>query len=244
MRYLAFSSRNRKEILRDPLSMVFGVGFPVVLILLISIMQQSMVGMPVDIFGIDSFAPGMAVFGLSFIPLFLGMLIANDRDSAFLMRLFASPLTAFDYIMGYSLPLIPVAVIQSAVCFGAAFLFGLPISVNILLAVVVLIPIAALFIGFGLLSGSCLTGSQVGGISSILINVAAWLSGTWFSLELIGGTFEAICHALPFAHAVDAVEAAVQGEYTLILPHLLWVIGYAAGLYFVAVYVFKKKMRS
>ncbi len=244
MRLFAFSERNRKEILRDPLSMVFGIGFPVVLILLISFMKQNIKDMPVGVFGIENFAPGMAVFGLSFIALFLGMLIANDRNSSFLMRLFASPLTGADYIIGYSLPLFPVAVLQSVVCFATAFFFGLALSVNILVALLVLIPVAALFISLGLLLGSSLTNSQVGGISSILINVAAWLSGTWFGLDMIGGAFRAVCYALPFAHAVDAVKAAVAGEYAAILPHLLWVLGYTAVIFFIAVFVFRKKMKS
>lgn len=244
MRLLAFSGRNSKEILRDPLSLVFGIGFPVILILLISLMKRSLDDMPVEVFGIESFAPGMAVFGLSFLALFLGMLISNDRNSSFLMRLFASPLTGFDYIVGYSLPLLPIAVFQSAICFATALLFGLPISANILLAIVVLIPVAALFISFGLLMGTHLSFSQVGGIGSILINVGAWLSGTWFNLDMIGGAFRTICYALPFAHAVDAVEAAITGDFASILPHVLWVIAYTAGIFALAVYSFRQKMKS
>lgn len=244
MRFLAFAGRNRKEILRDPLSILFGVGFPVVLILMISLMKQSMKDMPADLFKITDFAPGMAVFGLSFISLFLGRLIATDRSSSFLMRMFASPLTGTDYILGYSLPIFPVAMIQIAVCFVTAILFGLPLNFNLLLAFVVLIPVAALFIGFGLLTGSTLSSAQVGGINSILINVAAWLSGVWFNLDMMGGIFKTICYALPFAHAVDAAKAAVSGDYGVILPHLLWVIGYAAVIFVIAVLCFRKKMKG
>lgn len=244
MRFLSFASRNRKEILRDPLSMMFGVGFPVVLILMISLMKQSMKDMPVDLFKIADFAPGMAVFGLSFISLFLGMLIATDRSSSFLMRMFASPLTGTDYILGYSLPMLPVALIQIVVCFLTAFIFGLSFSFNVVLAIVVLMPVAALFISFGLLTGSTLSSSQVGGISSILINVAAWLSGVWFNLDMMGGVFKTICYALPFAHAVDAAKAAISGDYAVIMPHLLWVIGYTIVIYIIAVLCFRKKMKG
>lgn len=92
MRFLNFSSRNRKEILRDPLSLVFGIGFPVIMLALFSVLSNSIQGMPKEIFSISNFAPDMVVFGLSFITLFLGTLMANDRKSSFLARLFSSPL--------------------------------------------------------------------------------------------------------------------------------------------------------
>lgn len=244
MRTLAFASRTRKEIIRDPLTLLFGIGFPVVLILLISLMRQSIPEMPVDVFGIAGFAPGMAVFGLSFISLFLGMLISKDRDSSFLMRLFASPLTGANYILGYSLPFLAIALLQGAVCFGTALFFGLKLNVHLLMGLLVLLPAAALFIACGLLMGCLLTYTQVGGIGSILVNVAAWMSGTWFDLDLIGGAFQTICNLLPFAHAVSAVKSAAAGNYAAVVPHLLWVLGYTVLLYAAAVWIFRRKMKN
>ncbi len=244
MKYTAFSSRNAKEIIRDPLSILFGIGFPVILILLMQLMKASIKDMPPEMFQVADFAPGMAVFGLSFITLFLGLLIANDRNSSFLMRLFASPMTGLDYILGYSLPMLPIAILQCAACFLTALFFGLPFSLNTLLAVVVLIPVAVLFSALGLLLGSILSVSQVGGISSLIINVAAWLSGVWFNLDMIGGVFKNICYLLPFAHAVDSVKAAVSGDYGQILPHIAWVMGYALLVYILAIGCFKKRMKS
>ena len=76
MKMLNFSSRTAKEILRDPVNLGFGLGFPVVLILLLSAIQANV---PVSVFRIDSLAPGMTVFGLSFMTLFAATLIAKDR---------------------------------------------------------------------------------------------------------------------------------------------------------------------
>ncbi len=244
MRMWAFSLRNGKEIVRDPLSLVFGVGFPVVLIGLFSWMQRSIAGMPADTFGIENFAPGMAVFGLSFLSLFLGMLLANDQQSAFLTRLFASPMQGMDYIGGYTVALLPVALMQSAVCFLFAVLLGFPLRISLLWVFVVMVPVALLFIACGLLLGGLLSSNQVGGVASILVNVAALLSGTWFSLDLIGGTFATICRWLPFSHAVDAVKLAAGGEIGAVLPHVLWVLGYAAVLYVAAIAVFKRRMKQ
>lgn len=242
MKLLAFVSRNRKEMLRDPLSLAFGIGFPLVLLLLLSAIQANI---PVSLFKIEKLAPGIAVFGLSFISLFSGTLIAKDRTSSFLMRLFASPLSASDFILGYTLPLLPMAIMQSAICFIASFFLKLPVTGTVLLALVVLIPAAVLFIAIGLLAGSIFTDKQVGGIcGALLTNVSAWLSGTWFDLSLVGGAFKRIAYALPFAHAVDATRAALAGDYASIFPHLWWVIGYAAVIMVIAVVVFKRKMNS
>ena len=242
MRLMVFASRNRKEILRDPLNLAFGIGFPLVLLLLLSAIQANI---PVSLFEIEKLAPGIAVFGLSFVSLFSGTLIAKDRSTSFLMRLFASPLSASDFILGYALPLLPMAVLQSAICFVAAFFLGMSLNVNVLLALVVLLPTAVLFIGIGLLAGTVFNDKQVGGIcGALLTNLSAWLSGTWFDLNLVGGAFKSVAYSLPFVHAVDAAKAAVAGDYQAILPHLLWVCAYAVVIMAVAVIVFKSKMDS
>lgn len=242
MRFLNFAARNRKEILRDPLNLAFGLGFPLIVLLLLSAIQANI---PVSLFEIDRLSPGIAVFGFSFISLFSGMLIAKDRGEAFLMRLFASPLSAADYILGYTVPLLPMAILQSIICFIAAFVLGLPITVHVLLTIVVLIPCAILFISTGLLCGSLLNDKQVGGIcGALLTNVSAWLSGTWFDIGLVGGVFKTIAELLPFCHAVNAGRAAIAGNYAAIFPDLWWVIGYAVAITAAAIVAFKFKMRS
>ena len=185
---LTFSSRTAKEILRDPVNLGFGLGFPVVLILLLSAIQANI---PVSMFEIENLAPGMTVFGLSFMTLFAATLIAKDRESALLQRLYTTPLTAADFIFGYTLPLLPIALGQAAVCFVTAFFLGLEVTVNVLWSVLMIIPASVFFIALGLLCGSALSVKQVGGIcGALLTNLTAWLSGIWFDLELVGGAFK------------------------------------------------------
>lgn len=242
MRTYALATRNYKEIIRDPLSVLFGLGFPLIILFLLTAIQANV---PVDLFVIDNLIPGIAVFGLSFISLFSGMLLAKDRSSSLLMRLFTAPLTATDYITGYTLPLVPMAIIQIIICFIAAFSLGLPFSPHIILMIIVLTPAILLFIGLGLLAGSIFNDKQVGGIcGGVLTNLCAWLSGTWFDLSLVGGWFKEIAYVLPFAHAVDAGRAALSGDYATIMPHLLWVLGYAIAINIIAIVVFKKKMNG
>lgn len=242
MRTITFAGRNVKEILRDRLNCAFGLGFPVILLLLLSAIQANT---PVEQFSIENLVPGMAVFGFSFISLFSGMIIAKDRTSAFMMRMFTSPMKAADFISGYTIPLVPMAILQSIVCFGFALLLGLKSTLNILLVILVLLPAAVLFIGIGLLCGSLFNEKQVGGVcGALLTNVAAWLSGTWFDLDMIGGGFQKAAEALPFCHAVNAGRYALQGEYGKILPEFAWVSGYAVAVMLLAILVFMRKMRS
>lgn len=241
MRLLTFASRNTKEILRDPLTVCFGLGFPLVLLLLLSAIQANI---PVELFEIASLTPGITVFGLSFIALFSATVIAKDRSSSLLQRLYTTPMTSSDFILGYTLPLIPMAVAQTALCYPVAMLLGLQPSVNILYAILLNIPVSILFIALGLLFGSILNEKQVGGVcGALLTNLSAWLSGIWFDLSLVGDTFRRVAYALPFVHAVELERAALSGQYADILPHLGWVLGYGVACLAVAVLLFLRQMK-
>ncbi|PTM56947.1 ABC transporter permease [Desmospora activa] len=244
MRALAFTQRNRKEILRDPITLILGIGLPILIMWLFSAIQKNMPQMPSDLFRIENLIPGVIVFSFTFITLFSGLLLGKDKSSSFLMRIFASPMTAKDYIVGYSLPLLSVAILQTAMCYLAAFLLGLPFSMNILASIIVLVWIAFLYIGFGVLLGTYLTDKQVNGVSAIFVNLSALLSGTWFELDMVGDTFKTIAYLLPFAHAVDATRAALAGEYGDIIVPLLWVISYTIVIFVIAILGFKKLMKN
>ena len=241
MKMLTFSNRNAKEILRDPLNLIFGLGFPVILLLLLSAIQANI---PVSLFEITSLTPGIAVFGLSFMTLFSATLIAKDRGSSFLQRLYTTPLSAGDFILGYTLPIIPVCIGQAVICYGIAVILGLEITVRILLSVIAILPTAILFISLGLLCGSIFTDKQVGGIcGALLTNLSAWLSGVWFDLDLVGGVFKDIAYALPFVHAVQMERAVLSGNYSEIFPHIYWVMGYAVVIMIAAIAAFLHQMK-
>ena len=240
MRMLTFAGRNVKEILRDPLTVLFGLGFPLILLLLLSAIQANI---PVSLFEIQSLAPGITVFGLSFITLFSAAILAKDRSSSLLQRLYTTPLTPVDFILGYTLPILPMALAQTALCYAAALLLGLDLTVDILLAILLNLPASLLFISLGLLFGSILNEKQVGGIcGALLTNLTAWLSGIWFDLELVGGVFQRVAHALPFYHAVELARATLTGQYGDILPHLWWVAGYAIVCTAAAILLFLRQM--
>ena len=242
MRMMTFAKRCAKEILRDPINLAFGLGFPLVLLALLSAMQANI---PVPLFEINALTPGITVFGLSFMTLFSATLIAKDRESAFLQRLYTTPLTGLDFILGYMLPILPIAMGQTAVCYLFALPLGLTAGIHIVYAIIGIIPMAIFNISLGLLCGSKFGVKQVGGIcGALLTNLSAWLSGIWFDPELVGGFFEKLANALPFAHAVQLEKALVNGDFQSAAAHILPVVLYGAVITTAAVLCFLEQMKK
>ncbi len=246
MRTFLFTKRNAKEILRDPVNLFFGLGFPLVLLGLFSIINASVPeGTGPAMFEIQNLAPGLAMFGSAFMSLFAGMLLAKDRTSSFLTRLYASPMRPVDFILGYTLPILVMTAAQAAVTLLCSLIAGLPFSANLLLAVLTTVVTSLLFIGLGLLCGSCLNEKAVGGVcGGLLVNVAGWFSGIFIPLDTIGGALQTVSHILPFYHAVEAGKSALSGDFTGLLPHLGIALAYAVAIYAAAIVVFRFKMRG
>ena len=241
MSMMTFAKRCTKEILRDPVNLAFGLGFPLALLALMSAIQANI---PVSLFEVEKLTPGIAVFGLSFMTLFSATLIARDRESALLQRLYTTPLTGVDFILGYMLPILPIALAQTVVCFGFAILLGLPVTIHILYAILGMIPVAVFYIGLGLLCGSCLGVKQVGGIcGALLTNLSGWFSGVWFDLDLVGGVFRKIANALPFLHGVTMEQALLAGDFETALSEAFPVALYGIGTTLVAVILFLRQMK-
>ena len=242
MRMLTFANRCTKEILRDPATLGFGLGFPLVLLFLMSIIQANI---PVSLFEIDKLTPGITVFGLSFMTLFSATLISKDRESAFLHRLYTTPLTGFDFILGYLLPILPISLCQTLLCYLFAIPFGMKINFNLLYALFGMLPIAIFYIALGLLCGSIMNVKQVGGAcGALLTNVTSWFSGVWFDLDLVGGIFRKIANVLPFVHAVEMEKALLNGNFQLAASHLLPVLIYSVLTTVAAIWLFLRQMNK
>lgn len=242
MRTITFAKRCAKEILRDPINLCFGFGFPLVLLLLLNALQSNI---PVDIFEINTLTPGITIFGLSFMTLFSATLIAKDRESALLQRLYTTPLTSLDFIIGYMFPILAIALIQVILCYVFAIPLGLTLSVNVIYAIIGIIPMAIFNISLGLLCGSLFNVKQVGGIcGAMLTNLSAWLSGVWFDLSLVGGVFEKVANLLPFFHAVELEKALFNGNYDIITTHILPIIIYCVCITVIAIWAFLNQMKK
>ena len=212
------------------------------MLVLLSSLQANI---PVRLFEINTLTPGITVFGLSFMTLFSATLVAKDRESAFLQRLYTTPLTGLDFILGYMLSILPIAIAQTVICYLFAIPFGLTFGVNVVYAVIGVIPMAIFNIALGLLCGSLLGAKQVGGVcGALLTNLSAWLSGVWFDLKLVGGAFEKIANVLPFVHAAELERALFAGNLEDAAAHLLLILLYSVGMVVAAVVCFLGQMKN
>lgn len=242
MRVISFSKCNMKEIMRDPLTLIFGLGFPIALLVLFSSIQRSV---PVPIFEITRVAPGMSVFSLSFITLFTALTVSKDRESAFLTRLYTTPLSSSDFLLGYAIPFLLTALLFVLVPLLFSILLGLEMSKGILFVALFSLPYAIYSVSLGLLMGSILTSKQVGGIcGALLTNLSAWLSGLWFDLNLVGAPFRKVAMLLPYYHAVEIETEVYACSFEGIWPHLAIVLIYAIGASLLSGFFFLRGMKK
>lgn len=250
MKSIIFCKRTVKELLRDPLSYVFCLGFPIVMLIIMSVVNESIPEQAnMDVFQIQNLAPGIAVFGLAFVMLFTCLQVSKDRSTAFLTRLYASPMKPVDFILGYTMPLLVTAIMQSVATFASSIVIGRMTGYtfqpgNILLCILAILPTAFLFIGFGLLFGSLLNDKAAPGICSLIITAATILGGIWMDIDSIGGILAKVCKALPFYHGVEAARLAMRGQYAELGKPFLIILLYGAVIYFLSILAFRRKMRS
>jgi len=237
MRFLTLTSRNMKEIYRDPISITLGVAMPaILLVLFVSIGKNA----PVEVFTPNSLTPAVAVFSFGFLTLFSSMLLAKDRESAFLSRLLTAPLKPTDFILSYTLPFLPIALLQIAVCFTVGIIYGVTLNLSILLALFILFIISIACIGIGMIIGSLFSEKQAPGLASGVIIIISLFGGVWMNLKMVGGVFAAIGYALPFAYAIDTTRAVLNGYgLSSIAITLYLVIGYTLLFFILGVLCFR-----
>ena len=240
MRMLNFANRNFKELIRDPLSLVFEIVLP---IFLLFIFQQF--DLPSEVYSIENFTPGIILFGFSFITLFSSTLIAKDRGSSLLIRLGTSPMKSRDYILGYTLSLVPIILIQDVLFFIVALLLGLKFSINILFTILVSLVVSLLFITLGILIGSLVSEKASGGVGSIIVQLVCFTSGMYFPKDQIGKGFNFFCNLLPFESTLNIIRGVLSNNYDLIdLRSIITFLIYFVLVFIITVFVFKKKMVS
>ena len=238
MRVLNFAKRNFKEIVRDPLSLIFAIILP---LFLLFIFQQ--INIPSESYNIENFTPGIVIFGFSFITLFTATLVAKDRSTSLLIRLGISPMKSVDYILGYMLSILPMILIQNILFFALALILKLPFTPYILLAILISVFISIIFISLGLIIGSLVSEKASSGISSIVVQLVAFTSGMYFPLELLGNGFATVCKVLPFESCVTILKAFVNANFTLIeARNIIVLLVYTILILVASILIFKKKM--
>jgi len=240
MRISNFAKRNFKEIIRDPLSLIFAIILP---LFLLFIFQQF--NIPNESYDLENFTPGIVVFGFSFITMFTAMLISKDRSTSLLIRLGISPMKPFEYILGYMLSIIPIILLQNILFFILAIILGLSFSINMILAILTSIIIAILFITIGIIIGSISSEKAASGISSIIIQLVCFTSGMYFPKEMLGKAFGKICEYLPFESCLMILKGILNNSPEIITARNVAVfVIYTVATLVISVIIFKKKMIS
>lgn len=239
MRTFNFAKRNFREMMRDPLSILFALLLP---LFLLFVFQQFKI--PDQAYLIENFTPAIIVFGFSFLTLFTATLVSKDRESSLLARLGVSPMRGTDYVLGYLLAVLPVALIQNLLFFAAAIALGLDFSAGIILSAVLSLPISLLFIGLGILVGCCVSEKAAAGVGSIAIQLVAFTSGMYFDASAVSSFFAIICKILPFSGTVDILRGALAQNADGLLMPALNVAFYVIVILAMAITVFSKNMRN
>ena len=240
MRIINFAKRNFKELIRDPLSLIFEIALPIFLLV---IFQQF--NIPEEAYKLSNFTPGIIIFGFSFITLFTATLIAKDRSSSLLIRLGTSPMKSSEYILGYILSIIPIIIIQDILFFIVAILLGLEFSFNIILAIIISLVVSILFISLGILIGSLVSEKATGGLGSLIVQLVCFTSGMYFSKDLVGKGFALICELLPFESCLNIIKGFLNNDLSIISTrNIIVFISYTILIVILSVIVFKNKMTS
>ena len=243
-RILTLTKRNLIEIIRDPLSLIFLMGLPLVMEVLFYFLFHELTAQ----FEMKYLAPGIVVFSQAFLSLFSGMLIAIDRSSSFLTRLYVTRTRSYEFITSYVLSLLPIALIQSVIFFIIGGILDTSIfKLNMLVGILLSLVTSILFIGIGILLGSICNEKSIGGVASVVIAGQSVLSGMWFPTEGINPSMVTFMKCLPFKNATDLLRNVINGIGNtfndLWLPLIITVV-YALVVLIIAIAVFKYKMKS
>ena len=239
MRFIELAKRNLREVWRDPISLGLTVGLPVLMLLVL----QALGGVD-EFFKPTSLTPGIALFGFVMLMFSAAMTLSRDRETALFERLLTTPLRPNDFATAYSLPYLPVAILQTIALFAIGAFLGLEIEGSIVLVSFVLLVMAVQYIALGMICGTLFTLKQVP-FAYMVILLLTIFGGAWMDIETIGGIFKTVGDLVPFAHALDAIrDVMLEGaDFAAIAGDVYWVLGYTVAIAGLAVVVFRRQMQ-
>ncbi len=242
-RVLLLSKRNILETLKDYVSLIFIVGLPIVMLIL---MQVLFSGIPeASMFEITNYAPGICVFGYAFCMLFIATNMASDKESAFMFRISVSPVTRKEYLLSFILYSFPIMLCQTVLFYIVSLIFGLTLNGKFFLSIIMLIPSMIFFSTCGVLLGTIAKSEkQVGPISSILVTGVGIMGGVFMPVENINGGFLTACKVLPFYNGVNLSKCAFSSLTIDNLINFIIIIGWSVGLFIISLLINVKKNKE
>jgi ABC-2 type transport system permease protein len=239
----------RNELLitvRNPFWIFFGLFQPVVYLLLFAPFLKGLTntpGFPAEN-AIQFFAPGLLIMNAMFNAGYAGFGVMDKLQSGFIERLRVTPINRLSLVLGFVLVSGITLLFQSVILIAVALIFGLKINI----AGTVLLVLLLLLIGVAMASFSFALGILIkdGGVLAGAINFFTLplllLSGIMLPLQFAPKLIQSIAKVDPFAYAVDAARALMDGAVSNADVPMAFAV--FAGLSIVALYCFIKVMRE
>ena len=176
---------------------------------------------------VDWLFPGILGMNMMFSCLFgVGYVVLRYRKSGFLKRLYATPLTAFEFLSAQVLSRLGLILFVTAILYvGIGAIIGFHNAGSTLLLLLLAIIGALSMIALGLTIAARFASEElVGGLLNLLTWPMMLLSGIWFSLEGSPRWVQWVAHIFPLTHVLDAARAVMLDGAGLaqIAPHLLF----------------------
>ncbi|MCR0496606.1 ABC transporter permease [[Clostridium] innocuum] len=210
-RFLTFLKVEGKLSLRCPDGIIFGIGMPVGVLLLIAVVAGSQSAGGADYSFLQSAFASLLTVGIC-ATAFMGLplTIADYRDKKILKHFFATPIRPFmilsvQVVIGMLTSFFSAALVSLLAIFGFGYrMEGNPI---LFIGAFLLVMLSMYSIGM-ILASLCKTVKIANVVTTFVYFPMLFLSGATIPFELFPDTVQKVCNVLPLTHGIKLLKAA------------------------------------
>lgn len=209
-RFLTFLKVEGKLSLRSPDGIIFGIGMPVGVLLLIAVVAGSQSAGGADYFFLQSAFASLLTVGIC-ATAFMGLplTIADYRDKKILKHFFATPIRPFmilsvQVVIGMLTSFFSAALVTILAVFGFGYrMEGDPF---LFIGAFLLVMLSMYSIGM-ILASLCKTVKIANVVTTFVYFPMLFLSGATIPFELFPDTVQKVCNVLPLTHGIKLLKA-------------------------------------
>ena len=209
-RFLTFLKVEGKLSLRSPDGIIFGIGMPVGVLLLIAVVAGSQSAGGADYSFLQSAFASLLTVGIC-ATAFMGLplTIADYRDKKILKHFFATPIRPFmilsvQVVIGMLTSFFSAALVSLLAIFGFGYrMEGNPI---LFIGAFLLVMLSMYSIGM-ILASLCKTVKIANVVTTFVYFPMLFLSGATIPFELFPDTVQKVCNVLPLTHGIKLLKA-------------------------------------
>lgn len=209
-RFLTFLKVEGKLSLRCPDGIIFGIGMPVGVLLLIAVVAGSQSAGGADYSFLQSAFASLLTVGIC-ATAFMGLplTIADYRDKKILKHFFATPIRPFmilsvQVVIGMLTSFLSAALVSLLAIFGFGYrMEGNPI---LFIGAFLLVMLSMYSIGM-ILASLCKTVKIANVVTTFVYFPMLFLSGATIPFELFPDTVQKVCNVLPLTHGIKLLKA-------------------------------------